>query len=99
MHLPFKTAQIHFPPKKIPVLLKFVLQLSKSDDLRVLIARKKGERSAPPTYLSGRRYSYSGSEGDEDEVDRGRGRRGGLSSVVKVPERWVLCVLLHNLLL
>ncbi|CAI8040095.1 Zinc finger CCCH domain-containing protein 14 [Geodia barretti] len=59
---------------------------------KVLIARKKGERSAPPTYLSGRRYSHSGSEGEEgeeeeEEFERGRGReggrRGGLSSVVK----------------
>ena len=74
----------------------FCLQLSKSDDLRVLIARKKGERSAPPTYLSSRRYTYSGSEGEEEEEEEGGrggeregGRKGGLSSVVKVPERYV----------
>ncbi|CAI8010503.1 Zinc finger CCCH domain-containing protein 14, partial [Geodia barretti] len=77
------------------------IKLSKSDDLRVLIARKKGERSAPPTYLSGRRYSHSGSEGEEgeeeeEEFERGRGReggrRGGLSSVVKIPERTHLSI-------
>lgn len=62
----------------------------------MLIARKKGERSAPPTYATSRRYSHSGSEGEsgeeEDDVERegekedGR-RKGGMSSVVKVPER------------
>lgn len=64
------------------------LQLSKSEDLRVLIARKKGERSAPPSYLSSRRHSHSGSEGESAGEEEGEGeRRGGLSSVVKVPER------------
>lgn len=67
------------------VLMYMYIQLSKSDDLRVLIARKKGERSAPPTYVTGRRYSHSGSEGETEEGEGGR--RGGLSSVVKVPER------------
>ena len=74
----------------------FHTQLSKHDDLRILIARKKGERSAPPIYPSSRRYSHSGSEGGEEEEEeeegegvRGkeRGRKRGLSSVVKVPER------------
>lgn len=55
----------------------------------MLIARKKGERSAPPTYMTGRHYSHSGSEGEsEGEKEEGEGgRRAGLSSVVKVPER------------
>ena len=59
----------------------------------MLIARKKGERSAPPSYGASRRYSHSGSEGEsggeEEERERGGegGRRGGVSSVVKVPER------------
>ena len=72
----------------------FVFQLSKNDDLRVLLARKKGERSAPPTYMSRRRYSHSGSEGEyeeeeEEEREGEGGRKGGLASVVKVPERFV----------
>ena len=75
-------------------ILRYV-QLSKSDDLRVLIARKKGERSAPPTYVTSRRYSLSGSEGENEEEEEGEGevadggRKGGLSSVVKIPERHV----------
>ena len=66
------------------------LQLSKSDDLRVLIARKKGERSAPPTYVPSRRYSLNGSEGEEEGEDErvgDTGKKAGLSSVVKVPQR------------
>ena len=55
----------------------------------MLIARKKGERSAPPTYVSSSRYSLSEeeSDGEEGEEEEGRLRKGGVASVIKVPER------------
>ena len=62
-----------------------IQHLSKSQDLRVLIARKKGERSAPPTYVSSSRHSVSEEESGGEEEEGGR--KGGVSSVIKVPER------------
>lgn len=67
--------------------LCFIQHLSKSHDLRVLIARKKGERSALPTYVSSSRHSVSEEEsGGEEDMEEG-GRKGGVSSVIKIPER------------
>ena len=56
----------------------------------MLIARKKGERSAPPTYVSSSHYSLSeDSDGEEEgeEEEEGIGKKGGVASVIKVPER------------